>query len=68
MSMAFLPDITSKLGERVGVPIVNPVLAALKVAEALVSMRLTHSKQAWPPPKLEEIACGPRGQARPPQA
>ena len=51
MSMAFLPDIMTKLGERVGVPIVNPVVAALKTAEALVSMRLTHSKRAWPPPK-----------------
>ena len=56
MSMAFLPDITVKLGERVGVPIVNPVLAALKTAEALVTMRLSHSKQAWPPPKPQEIA------------
>ena len=56
MSMAFLPDITVKLGERAGVPIVNPVLAALKTAEALVSMRLAHSKQAWPLPRPEEIA------------
>ena len=55
MSMAFLPDITSKLGERVGVPIVNPVLAALKTAEAVLSMRLAHSKRAWPPPKPQEI-------------
>ena len=56
MSMAFLPDITTELGERAGVPIVNPVLAALKTAEALVSMGVAHSKQAWPPPKPEEIA------------
>jgi len=55
MSMAFLPDITSKLGERVGVPIVNPVLAALKTAEAVLTMRLAHSKRAWPPPKPQEI-------------
>jgi allantoin racemase len=55
MSMAFLPDITSKLGERVGVPIVNPVLAALKTAEAMLTMRLAHSKRAWPPPKPQEI-------------
>jgi allantoin racemase len=55
MSMAFLPDITSKLGERVGVPIVNPVLAALKTAEAVLSMRLAHSKRAWPLPKPQEI-------------
>jgi allantoin racemase len=56
MSMAFLPDITVKLGERVGVPIVNPVLAALKTAEAVVAMRLAHSKQAWPSPKPQENA------------
>jgi len=56
MSMAFLPDITARLGERIGVPVVNPVLAALKTAEALVTMRLSHSKQAWPPPKPQEFA------------
>src|SRR5262245_16324175 len=56
MSMAFLPDVTAKLGERVGVPIVNPVLAALKTAEAVVSLRLAHSKVAWPAPKPQEIA------------
>jgi allantoin racemase len=56
MSMAFLPDITARLGERIGVPVVNPVLAALKTAEALVTMRLSHSKQAWPPLKPQEFA------------
>jgi len=49
--MAFLPDITVKLGERAGVPIVNPVLAALKTAAAVVAMRLGHSKVAWPLPQ-----------------
>jgi allantoin racemase len=56
MSLAFLPDITARLGERIGVPVVNPVIAALKTAEALVSMRLSHSKQAWPPLKPQEFA------------
>jgi allantoin racemase len=56
MSLAFLPDITARLGERIGVPVVNPVLAALKTAEALVTMRLSHSKQAWPPLKPQEFA------------
>ena len=55
MSMAFLPGICEELGRRVGVPVVNPVMAALKTAEALVSMRLTHSKAAWPAPKAQEI-------------
>jgi allantoin racemase len=55
MSMAFLPGICEALGERVGVPVVNPVVAALKTAEAVVSMRLTHSKSAWPQLKAQEI-------------
>lgn len=55
MSMAFLPDICAELSARVLVPVVNPVLAALKTAEALAGMQLTHSKLAWPPPKPQEI-------------
>src|SRR5262245_47688597 len=55
MSMAFLPGICADLGARVLVPVVNPVLAALKTAEALAGMHLTHSKLAWPPPKPQEI-------------
>jgi allantoin racemase len=55
MSMAFLPGICEDLGKRVGVPVVNPVIAALKTAEALVAMKLSHSKTAWPPPKPQEI-------------
>jgi allantoin racemase len=55
MSMAFLPGICEDLGKRAGVPVVNPVIAALKTAEALVAMKLSHSKAAWPPPKPQEI-------------
>src|SRR6185436_18136299 len=44
MSMAFLPGICEALAERVGVPVVNPVVAALKTAEAVASMRISHSK------------------------
>jgi allantoin racemase len=51
MSMAFLPGVCEALGERVGVPVVNPVIAALKTAEAVVSMRTAHSKQAWSLPE-----------------
>jgi allantoin racemase len=51
MSMAFLPGVCEALGERVGVPIINPVSAALKTAEALLSMRVAHSKKAWPTPQ-----------------
>jgi allantoin racemase len=56
MSMAFLPGVSAALAERVGVPVVNPVIAALKTAEAVVCMQLTHSKAAWPQPKPQEIA------------
>jgi allantoin racemase len=55
MSMAFLPGVSTALGKRVGVPVVNPVIAALKTAEAVVSMQLSHSKAAWPLPKPQEI-------------
>lgn len=55
MSLAFLPDIALRLGERAGVPVVNPVLAALKTAEAVLSLQLAHSKRAWPAPKPQEI-------------
>lgn len=53
MSMAFL-DVTSVLQERIGVPVVNPVIASLKTAEMVVTMGLSHSKTAYPmPPKME---------------
>jgi allantoin racemase len=55
MSMAFLPGICEELGKRVGVPVVNPVIAALKTAEAVAGMKLSHSKAAWPLPKPQEI-------------
>lgn len=55
MSMAFLPGICEALGKKVGVPVVNPVIAALKMAEACVSMHIAHSKAAWPVPKAQDI-------------
>jgi allantoin racemase len=55
MSMAFLSGICAELSARALVPVVNPVLAALKTAEALAGMKLSHSKLAWPPPKPQEI-------------
>jgi len=37
----------------VGVPVVNPVYAALKMLEALIGAGLAHSKRAYPiPPKM----------------
>jgi len=50
MSMGFL-SISNALQERLGIPVVNPVLAALKAAESAVSLSLTHSSLAYPPPR-----------------
>ena len=50
MSMGFLA-ITDDLQKRLDVPVVNPVTAALKTAEALVTMGLRHSKIAYPMPR-----------------
>jgi allantoin racemase len=50
MSMGFL-GITDDLQKRLDVPVVNPVTAALKTAEAMVAMGLTHSKIAYPMPR-----------------
>jgi allantoin racemase len=44
MSMAFLPGICEDLGECVGVPVVNPVIAGLKTAEMVAGMKLAHSQ------------------------
>jgi allantoin racemase len=53
MSMGFA-GVTDEVQKRVMLPVVNPVLAALKTAEALVALGLSHSKAAYPvPPKLE---------------
>jgi allantoin racemase len=55
MSMAFL-DVTGELQAEIGVPVVNPVLAALKTAEAVALMGLGHSKRAYPlPPKMDML-------------
>lgn len=49
MSMAFM-GVERPLSERLGLPVVSPVLAALKTAEALLDMGLSHARSAWPEP------------------
>ena len=49
MTMSFL-DIADGVSEAVGAPVVNAGKAALKHAETLISMGLSHSKTAWPTP------------------
>jgi allantoin racemase len=52
MSMGFLM-VDEKLSEDIGVPAVNPVKVAVKTAETLIDLGLTHSKKAYPvPPSL----------------
>ena len=53
MTMSFL-DLAEEISAAVGAPAVNAGMAALKHAETLVSMRLSHSKTAFPlPAKLQ---------------
>ncbi len=52
MTMSFL-DMAEEISEAIGVPFVNAGKAALKQAETLVSMGLSHSKSAYAtPPKV----------------
>jgi allantoin racemase len=44
MGMGFTPELTERLQDRVGVPVVNSVLAGLKIAEAAVGVRLRLGK------------------------
>jgi allantoin racemase len=54
MTMSFL-GVAPRLSDALGVPVVNAAQAALKAAESLVSINLSHSKKAFPlPPKLQE--------------
>jgi allantoin racemase len=43
--------IAEQLSERIRVPVIDPALAALSMAETVVNMRLTHSPLAYPFPK-----------------
>lgn len=45
-----LLNIAEILQQRLGVPVIDPGLVALKVAEDLVKLKLTHSKKAYPKP------------------
>ena len=53
MTMGFL-DVARALQERIGVPVVNPVLASLKTAETMVALNLSSSRRAYPRPRKAE--------------
>lgn len=56
MTMSFL-GVATEAARALGVPVINAGLAALKSAESLVSMEMSHSKRAFPtPPKLRSPA------------
>lgn len=50
MTMGFL-DVARSLQARLGVPVVNPVLAALKTAETMIALGVSSSRRAYPSPR-----------------
>ncbi len=53
MSMGFLM-VDDKLTKAIGVPAINPVRAAVRVAEMFIDLGITHSKESFPvPPGLK---------------
>jgi len=58
MTMAF-GNRQDELARRLGLPVVNPVHAAVKLMQAQVELGLRHSRRAYPvPPKLARLAAG----------
>ena len=54
MSMGFLM-VDDKLTKAIGVPAINPVRAAVRMAEMFIDLKITHSKQSFPvPPGLRK--------------
>jgi allantoin racemase len=49
MSMAFA-GLEQDLSAQLGAPIVSPVLSALKTAETMIELKLSHARSAWPTP------------------
>jgi len=50
MTMGFL-DIARALQERIGIPVINPVLASLKTAETMLALGVSSSRSAYPSPR-----------------
>ena len=49
MSMAFLPGVARSLQEKLGCPVINPVLAALKTAEMSATLGLGMASRSQAP-------------------
>jgi len=59
--MGSAQQVEQALAERgCAVPVIDPSLAALKLAEGLVDMGLCHSKRTYPPPPPKEIVGYPQ--------
>jgi len=64
MTMAF-QDRHHDLAQTLGIPVVNPVHAAVKLMQAFCAMGLSHSRRAYPtPPKLAALAADGGREAR----
>ena len=50
-----MAKIAEEIQKELGVPVVEPAAAAIKVAEALVQMKLSHSKRSFKTPPKKEI-------------
>jgi len=58
MSMAF-QDRQTDMAKILGIPVINPVHAAVKMMQALCDLGLRHSRRAYPvPPKLAQQVAG----------
>lgn len=55
MSMGFL-GVADDVQKRLEIPVVNPVVVALKTAETMVALGLAHSRLAYPAPPKEETS------------
>jgi allantoin racemase len=59
--MGSAQQVEQALAERgYSVPVIDPSLAALKLAEGLVDMGLSHSKRTYPPPPPKEVVGYPQ--------
>lgn len=50
-----LTGMATTLKERLEIPVIDPSVASLKVAEMLVDMKLTHNKIYYPKPPRKRI-------------
>ncbi len=57
LGCALMMGVAEKLQENLGVPVVDPTLTALKIAELLISMNLKHSLLSYPFTSIQADKC-----------